>query len=147
MVQPDLAIFGEKDYQQLLVIRRMVEDLALPVEIVGVATSREADGLARSSRNAYLARQERQIAPHLHQVLWQTAQAIANGRHDYALLEQEAKSELSTAGLRPEYVSVRRAADLARPQAGDRQLRVLAAAYLGKARLIDNLPVTRGTAD
>ena len=143
MVQPDLALFGDKDYQQLLVIRRMVEDLAMPVEIEGMATVRESDGLARSSRNAYLSPEQRQQAPQLYRVLQQTARAIAGGRTNYALLEQQACDELTLAGLRPDYVSVRRAQDLAQPEPTDRLLRVLAAAYLGKARLIDNLAVSK----
>jgi pantoate--beta-alanine ligase len=144
MVQPDLALFGEKDYQQLLVIRRMVEDLAIPVKIEGIPIVREADGLAMSSRNGYLSPQQRRQAPHLYRVLQQIAQAIAAGRRDYPDLEQQARAELHAAGLRPEYVSVRRASDLAPPGPTDRQLRVLAAAYLGQARLIDNLSVSRG---
>jgi pantoate--beta-alanine ligase len=141
MVQPHLALFGEKDYQQLLVIRRMVEDLAMPVEIAGMATVREADGLAMSSRNGYLSSAQRAQAPQLYRILQQLAQAIVDGRSDYSILEQQARAELSAEGLGPDYVSVRRAEDLALPEPGDRQLRILAAAYLGQARLIDNLPV------
>jgi pantoate--beta-alanine ligase len=147
MVQPDLALFGEKDYQQLLVIRRMVEDLAIPVEIEGMPIVREADGLAMSSRNAYLSAPQRRQAPQLYRALQQVESAIAAGEREYALLERQAGDTLAAAGLRTDYVSVRRAEDLAPPQAGDRRLRVLAAAYLGEARLIDNLPVYRGTAD
>jgi pantoate--beta-alanine ligase len=147
MVQPDVALFGEKDYQQLLVIRRMVEDLAMPIQVEGMATVREADGLAMSSRNGYLSPRERQQAPCLYRVLAQMAESIAVGRDDYAALEQQAIMDLRTAGLRPDYLSVRRTLDLAPPQATDRQLRVLAAVYLGTARLIDNLPVIRGSAD
>jgi pantoate--beta-alanine ligase len=143
MSLPDLAVFGEKDYQQLLVIRRMVEDLAIPVELLGVATVRETDGLARSSRNAYLTEQERRLAPRLYQILQETARAIIAGNADFTGLEEAARQNLSASGLRPDYVSVRRAADLAHAEAEDTQLRVLAAAYLGKARLIDNLPVER----
>jgi pantoate--beta-alanine ligase len=147
MVQPDLALFGEKDYQQLLVIRHMVEDLALPVAIQGMATVREADGLARSSRNGYLSPDERRRAPALYRILQQTARAIAEGQGEYAALERQAREALTAAGLRPDYVSVRRAVDLAPPQPADRQLRVLAAAYLGRARLIDNLSASKGTLD
>ena len=141
MVQPHLVLFGEKDYQQLLVIRRMVEDLAMPVQIEGMATAREADGLAMSSRNGYLSPEQRRQAPQLYRILQRVAQAIADGRTDYADLERQAGIELSSAGLRPDYVSVRRAGDLGLPEPADRQLRVLAAAYLGQTRLIDNLPV------
>ena len=141
MVQPHLVLFGEKDYQQLLVIRRMVEDLAMPAQIEGMATAREADGLAMSSRNGYLSPEQRRQAPQLYRILQRVAQAIADGRTDYADLERQAGIELSSAGLRPDYVSVRRAGDLGLPEPADRQLRVLAAAYLGQTRLIDNLPV------
>jgi len=141
MVQPDLALFGEKDYQQLLVIQRMVEDLAMPIKIEGIPIVREADGLAMSSRNGYLSPEQRRQAPQLYRILRQVSQAVAAGNRDYPQLEQQARSELTAAGLRPDYVSIRRAGDLALPGPADRQLRVLAAAYLGQARLIDNLPV------
>ena len=147
MVQPDLAVFGEKDYQQLLVIRRMVEDLAMPVEILGLATVREPDGLALSSRNGYLSSQERRLAPSLYQGLRDTVQAITAGRSDFQALEQEARAELVACGLRPDYFAIRRASDLASPGTADRELRVLAAAYLGKTRLIDNLPISRQPVD
>jgi pantoate--beta-alanine ligase len=141
MVQPERALFGEKDYQQLLVIRRMVEDLALPVVIEGVATVREADGLAMSSRNRYLKPDERVRAAQLYRILTQVVDALAQGVHDYPLLEQQAVQRLADAGFDPDYVSIRRDADLARPAAADRPLRVLAAARLGGARLIDNLKI------
>ncbi len=138
MAQPDLALFGEKDFQQLLVIRRMVEDLCMPVEIQGLATVREADGLAMSSRNAYLTAEERAQAPRLYQALRNASAALIQGcsRPD---VERIARAELESAGFRPDYVSVRRAQDLAVPEPGDRELVILAAAYLGRARLIDNL--------
>jgi len=141
IVQPDLAVFGEKDFQQLLLIRRMVEDLALPVEIVGVPTVREADGLAMSSRNRYLSEEERRRAPALYRTLCHTVQQLAGGRCDYPVLEQEAMDTLTQEGLRPEYFSIRRAEDLMTPQDGGRALVVLAAAWLGSARLIDNVCV------
>ena len=140
MVQPDLALFGEKDFQQLLVIRRLVEDLDMPIEIRGVATVREADGLAMSSRNGYLSPGERLIAPELYRVLKAAGTALAQGVAA-AQAEQEGMRALSAAGFRPDYVSVRRASDLAAPSRTDRDLVVLAAAYLGKARLIDNIRV------
>lgn len=142
MVQPDLALFGEKDFQQLLVIRRMVEDLAMPVEILGIPTVREPDGLAMSSRNGYLSADERAIAPALYRTLGAAASALNEGRRPDEV-EAEALHALSAAGFRPDYVSIRRTADLAPPAEEDRDLVVLAAAYLGRARLIDNLRVRR----
>jgi pantoate--beta-alanine ligase len=141
MVQPHLALFGKKDFQQLLVIRRMVEDLNLPVVIHGVDTVRETDGLAMSSRNGYLTAQERSRAPVLYQILQETASQLRRGRRDYAILEAGARATLERHGLTPDYISVRRVADLALPTEQDQAFVVLAAAYLGKARLIDNLEV------
>ncbi|KAA6185158.1 pantoate--beta-alanine ligase [Thiohalocapsa marina] len=138
MVQPDLAVFGEKDFQQLLVIRRMTEDLNLPVEIVGHPIVREADGLALSSRNAYLSPQERATAPLLQATLQQVAQRLRAGESS-SDAEWDAARSLSAASFRPDYISVRRRADLAHPAPQDRALVVLGAAWLGKARLIDNL--------
>lgn len=143
MVQSDVAVFGKKDYQQLMVIRRMVEDLAMPVRIEGIETMREADGLAMSSRNGYLNEQERAVAPVLYRVLTDLAAKLRNGDDDYAGLQAAAASELDAHGLRTDYMAVRRAVDLLEPDAGERELVVLAAAYLGKARLIDNIEVTR----
>lgn len=142
LVRPDVALFGEKDYQQLLIVRRMVEDLHLGVHIVGVATLREADGLAFSSRNRYLDAAERRRAPELHRVLCELRDGIAAGRRDYAALAAAGTEALAAAGFRPEYISVRREGDLAEAGAGDERLRILAAAWLGKARLIDNLPAS-----
>jgi len=142
MVQPDLALFGEKDFQQLLIIRRMAADLAMPVEVIGVPTVREPDGLAMSSRNGYLTSGERAQAPALYRALSVAAQALAAGL-PVPQVETEAAAALAVAGLRPDYVSVRRAVDLGDPTAADRELVVLAAAYLGRARLIDNLRVSR----
>jgi len=143
MVEPDVALFGEKDFQQLLVIRRMTEDLCLPVEIVGIPTVREPDGLAMSSRNGYLGPEEREAAPALYRALQEAAQAIAGGDVDPVTVERGAAESIAAAGLRPEYVSVRRAEDLAPPAAGDGDLVILAAAYLGRARLIDNVRACR----
>ena len=143
MVQPELALFGEKDFQQLAVIRRMVEDLCIPVEIVGVPTVREPDGLAMSSRNGYLTSAERERAPALYRSLQVAARAIEAGGADPQAVEREAAAAIDAAGLRTDYVSVRRARDLASPGAADGDLVVLAAAYLGRARLIDNLRVQR----
>jgi len=141
MVQPELAVFGEKDFQQLLVIRRMVEDLCLPVEVQGLATVREADGLAMSSRNAYLTADERARAPALYRSLCRAAEDLRAGRGSHAV-EERGGRDLAAAGLRPDYFSVRRAQDLALPTSDDADLVVLAAAFLGRARLIDNLRVS-----
>ena len=144
MVQPDLAVFGEKDFQQLLVIRRMTEDLCLPVSILGVPTVREPDGLAMSSRNGYLNPEERAIAPAVQFTLQEAAKALRAGAATEAV-EQAAVQAFAQAGLRPDYVAVRRAADLGEVRPSDRDLVILAAAWLGRARLIDNLCITRTT--
>jgi pantoate--beta-alanine ligase len=142
LVQPDSAVFGEKDYQQLLVIRRMVSDLCLPVRIDSAATVREPDGLAMSSRNSYLDATERSIAPQLYQTLLDVRGVVADGESDLAGVEQAALQQLRDAGFAPDYVSIRRQDDLARPGPGDRVLIVLAAAALGRARLIDNVRIS-----
>ncbi len=138
--QPDVALFGEKDYQQLLVIKRMVRDLCLPVEIVGMPIVREADGLAMSSRNAYLAPAERRQAPAIYHTLQAAAASLRQGA-DLKAIEREAMHKLEQAGFRPEYVSVRRSEDLRAPTPADTRLSILAAAWLGPARLIDNVQV------
>lgn len=143
MVQPDTAVFGEKDFQQLVVLRRMAEDLAFPVEVVGVPTVREPDGLALSSRNAYLSVDERGRAPALFAALGEAAAAVRSGEPDLEAIEREAARRMAASGLRPEYVSIRVADDLRTPGAPDRDLVILAAARLGRARLIDNLRVQR----
>jgi pantoate--beta-alanine ligase len=137
---PDLAIFGEKDYQQLLVIKRLVRDLNIPVEIVGAPIVREPDGLALSSRNAYLSPSERKAAPLLHQTIADVAADLANGRGcDDAVVA--ARFKLDAAGFRVDYVAVRDP-DTLKPLSGPvKRARVLAAAYLGKTRLIDNVAV------
>lgn len=142
MVGPDVAVFGDKDYQQLTIIRRMVRDLHLPVRIVGLPTVREPDGLALSSRNQYLTPAERAMAPRFAAVLADVATTVAAGRRDFAALEGEAVATLAAAGFRPDYVAIRRAADLGEPDPGDGALVVLAAAWLGRARLIDNRVLT-----
>ena len=141
IVQPDIALFGEKDYQQLLVIRRMVSDLALPIEIIGLPTVREPDGLALSSRNSYLTADERQHAPRLYQALMHAKTRIEQGARDFHSLENDALMGLQQGGFRPEYFSVRRADNLATAGPEDTDLVILAAAWLGKARLIDNVRV------
>lgn len=142
MVQPDVAVFGEKDYQQLLVVRRMVRDLHMPVEVVGVPTVREPDGLAMSSRNGYLNGDERRRAPTLYETLRSGRAAIQRGDRDYPALEARSLASLEQAGFRPDYFSVRRAFDLESPTPDDGQLVILAAAWLGRARLIDNISVS-----
>ncbi|MCW8890149.1 MAG: pantoate--beta-alanine ligase [Sedimenticola sp.] len=142
MAQPDVALFGEKDYQQLMVIRQMVQDLSLPIEILGLPTVREVDGLARSSRNGYLTDAERSIAPALYQQLQRSVEALRKGNFVIASLEQQAMARLESEGFTPDYYAIRRAEDLAEPTADDKSLVILAAAYLGKARLIDNIQIT-----
>ena len=137
-VQPDVAFFGEKDYQQLLVIKRMVKDLCLPVEIVGLPIVREADGLALSSRNTYLSQDERRRAPAIYKTLKTAAESLRQGKKSIGEIEKEALSRLEKAGFRPEYVSIRRTEDLRQPTAEDTRLSILIAAWLGRARLIDN---------
>jgi pantoate--beta-alanine ligase len=139
IVQPDIAIFGEKDYQQLLVIRRLVENLCLPIEIMGSSTVREVDGLAMSSRNQYLTESERQQAPLLYKCISQIATAIKNGDKDYEKLEKEAISSLKEAGFKPEYLSICDSETLKEPV--NQELVIITAAWLGKARLIDNVAV------
>lgn len=144
IVQPHVALFGEKDFQQLLVVKRLVEDLDLPVEVEGVATVREHDGLALSSRNRYLSPEERRRAPELYRTLLDLAHAVAGTPENIEALEAEAITRLRRAGFQPDYVAVRTAAELKPPAGTTQDLRVLAAAWLGKARLIDNVEVAAG---
>ena len=143
LFRPHVALFGEKDYQQLQVIRALNADLELGAEIVGCPTVREADGLAMSSRNQYLEPAERERAPLIHAALQRVVPRIAAGDADLAALEREGAESLARAGFRVDYFSVRRAEDLLAPGPGDRDLVVLAAARLGRARLIDNLRASR----
>ncbi|MCX9157027.1 pantoate--beta-alanine ligase [Niveibacterium sp. 24ML] len=140
IVQPHVALFGKKDYQQLMVIRNMVRELAMPIEIIGCETIRASDGLALSSRNGYLSPDERAEAPRLHRQLAAIAEAVRAGRQDFSALEVAAVSHLREAGWAPDYVAIRRQQDL---QAADARspLVVLAAARLGTTRLIDNLEI------
>ena len=142
LVAPDVAIFGKKDYQQWLIVRLMVADLGLPVEIVGADTVRETDGLALSSRNRYLSAAEREQAPVLYRTLQDVAQRMQDGAAR-ASAEAAALEALRQNGFRPDYVSVRRAADLTEPSPADRNLVALAAAWLGRTRLIDNVEFDR----
>lgn len=143
IVQPDLACFGKKDFQQLHVIRAMVDDLNSPIEIVPVDTGRADDGLALSSRNGYLSAEERAEAPRLYRNLEQIRQRLQDGDHDYAALEQAARDDLAQAGWIVDYVEIRQADTLAVAHAGEKRLVVLAAARLGRTRLIDNIEVFR----
>jgi pantoate--beta-alanine ligase len=138
-VQPDFALFGLKDYQQVLVIKRMVHDLLMPIEVIGMPIVRETDGLAMSSRNSYLNAKERARASVIYATLRESAAALQNGTRSVAEIEPGGMKVLADAGFRPEYFSVRRSTDLAEPAAGDTELSILAAAWLGTARLIDNI--------
>ena len=139
IAQPDIAVFGEKDFQQLLVIRRFVADLCFPVAIIGMPTVREKNGLAMSSRNAYLSAEERECAAMLYQTLQQAQQKIEAGERDFAMIQTQATAKLGEAGFRPEYFEIRRAQDLQAVTDADEQRVILAAAWLGEARLIDNI--------
>ena len=142
IVRPDVAGFGEKDYQQQLIIRRMVEDLGLPLKIVTGPTVRDDDGLAMSSRNSYLSETERAVAPELFRTISATGEKLQSGDRDYATLEQAAAARLEAAGFEPEYVAIRRALDLSPPDRDCDEIVVMAAARLGESRLIDNVVVT-----
>jgi len=138
-VQPDIAVFGEKDYQQLVMIKRMVRDLCMPIEVHGVETMRESDGLAMSSRNGYLDAGQRDTAVRLYQVLGEVKAGLQAGSRDFGSLEQQAMDALREAGFEPDYVSIREQDSLRAPGPGSDRLVVLAAATLGRTRLIDNI--------
>jgi len=140
-VQPQVAIFGKKDYQQLMVLRNMTRQLALPIDIIGGETVRAQDGLALSSRNGYLSTEERAEAPRLYQELCRLRAAIVSGDRDYALLEKAAMAALDARGWKTDYVAVRQQSDLMPPAASEKSLVVLAASRLGSTRLIDNLEI------
>jgi pantoate--beta-alanine ligase len=139
IVQADIALFGEKDYQQLLLIKRLVRDINLAVDILGSPTFREESGLAMSSRNQYLTEQQREQASGLYQTLLSVKQRIEMGEQNFRALQLEAIAKLEGLGFEAEYVDIRRADDLAQAISGDKNLRILAAGRLGKARLIDNI--------
>jgi pantoate--beta-alanine ligase len=141
IVMPDVAVFGQKDFQQLTVIRHMAADLCMPVEIIGAPTVREPDGLAMSSRNQYLTDEERQRAPAIYRAMQAAANALRDGQRDLRALEARGRDALSGAGFKVEYFAIRRCADLLNPGPADRDLVVLVAARIGKARLIDNQTV------
>lgn len=142
IVQPDVAVFGQKDYQQQLVIRRMTEDLGLPITIITGETVRDNDGLALSSRNSYLSDKERAIAPALYGALTSVGQKLQAGGREFAQLEAAAIEQLDAAGFEVEYFAIRRALNLEVPDRDCDDLVVLVAARLGPARLIDNIVVT-----
>lgn len=142
MVQPDIACFGEKDFQQLQVIRTMVEDLSMPVTIVGVPTRRQEDGLAMSSRNGYLTNQQRSTATQIYATMVSMREAIHQGRANYTEIETDAAGALQSAGLKPDYVTIRNARTLQPAQPGESELVILIAAFMGTTRLIDNMQIT-----
>jgi len=144
IVEPDVAVFGEKDFQQLTLIRHMVADLCMPVKIVGAPTVRHADGLAMSSRNQYLTPTERARAPEIYKALQAAAARVRTGDVDFVSIERTGFQALESAGFQPDYFSVRQAHDLSPATAAARDLVILTAARIGKARLIDNVQVQRG---
>jgi pantoate--beta-alanine ligase len=142
MVMPDVAIFGQKDYQQQLVIRHMTTDLGLPIKIITAETVRDDDGLALSSRNSYLTDEERTKAPILYESLRAVGSELQNGMRNFEELEQVGRSRLVEAGFDVDYFAIRRAQNLEPPNRDCDELVILVAARLGKARLIDNIVVT-----
>lgn len=144
MVQPNHAFFGEKDFQQLQVIRAMVQDLSMNLVIHGVPTVREEDGLAMSSRNGYLTESERKVAPQLYAEIYDLSEQIIAGRRDFRRLVSEHTHALNTSGFKTDYIEIRSVKTLMSPSHEDTDLVILAAAFLGKTRLIDNLPVSLG---
>ena len=141
IVEPDAAVFGEKDFQQLTVIRRLVTDLCMPVHIIAAPTVRDADGLAMSSRNQYLSAAERARAPALYRALAAAAARLAGGERDYSAIERDGLRTLEAEGFRSDYFAIKCAEDLAPPGPDSHHLVVLTAAHLGRARLIDNVQV------
>jgi pantoate--beta-alanine ligase len=139
MVQPDLAVFGEKDFQQLAVIRAMVRDLNMPIQIIGEPTVRADDGLALSSRNGYLSAEQRTAAPALYRIISQIGAAIRAGEQDFERLLDDNRRQLERAGLRLDYLEIRDAVSLRPATPQDRDVVILGAAFLGTTRLIDNL--------
>ena len=142
-VQPDVAVFGLKDFQQFTVLKTMVDNLFLPIRMIGVDTGRADDGLAHSSRNNYLTSDEREKAPALYRILRETKAAIEAGDIRYAQLTRQAKEALTQAGFTPDYFNISRRIDLEPATESDQELVILAAAFLGKARLIDNIQIDR----
>jgi len=142
IISPDVAIFGEKDFQQLMLIRKMVVDLNMPIEVIGLPTVREPDGLAMSSRNGYLTIEERQQAPVFYNELRELAKTLREGVNDFQILQQSAIIKLDAVGFKSDYIEVRRVKDLKVAEKEDRELVVLGSAWLGKARLIDNVVIS-----
>lgn len=143
MVQPDIAIFGQKDFQQLAVVNALVRDLNMPIQIIGEPTVRAADGLALSSRNGYLTEDQRAAAPALYRVIKQIGTALQNGEQDHQQLIGDGVEALEAAGFRPDYLEIRNAVSLRPATPDDHDLVVLGAAFMGKTRLIDNLHLVR----
>jgi pantoate--beta-alanine ligase len=143
MVQPDIAIFGQKDFQQLAVVNALVRDLNMPIQIIGEPTVRAADGLALSSRNGYLSEDQRAAAPALYRVIKQIGDALRSGDQNHDQLLSDGVKALEAAGFRPDYLEIRNAVSLRAATLGDQDLVVLGAAFLGKTRLIDNLHLVK----
>ncbi len=142
IVQPDVAIFGEKDFQQLSIIQKMVRDLCMPITVVGTPTARDGDGLAKSSRNGFLSNEQRHIAPVIHQTLLTCREAIACGFDNFLQLESHARMKLLQAGFEPDYFAIRDARTLLAVTEDTEDIAILAAARLGSTRLIDNVHLT-----
>jgi|TARA_R100000005_G_scaffold12657_1_gene5128 pantoate--beta-alanine ligase len=142
IVQPDVAVFGEKDFQQLTIIRKMVADLCMPIQIEGVATARDTDGLAKSSRNGYLSEEQRKLAPLIHATLVSCRDAVACGFDNFLQLESHARMQLLQAGFEPDYFAIRDARTLRAVNENTEEIAILAAARLGSTRLIDNVRLT-----
>ena len=143
MVQPDIAIFGQKDFQQLAVVNALVRDLNMPIQIIGEPTVRAADGLALSSRNGYLTEDQRTAAPALYRVIKRIGTALQHGEQDHQQLISDGVKDLEAAGFRPDYLEIRHAVSLRPATPDDRDLVVLGAAFMGKTRLIDNLHLVK----
>ncbi|HEY7775148.1 MAG TPA: pantoate--beta-alanine ligase, partial [Kineobactrum sp.] len=139
IVQPTVAVFGEKDFQQLSIVRKMVKDLCIPVRIEGVATARDTDGLAKSSRNSFLTPEQRQVAPLIHATMLSCRDAIACGFDNFLQLESHARMQLLQAGFEPDYFAIRDARTLRAVNENTEEIAILAAARLGSTRLIDNV--------
>jgi pantoate--beta-alanine ligase len=141
MVQPNMAFFGEKDFQQLQVIKAMVTDLSMNLTIHGVPTEREADGLAMSSRNNFLNAEQRLIAPTLYTLISNMATEIKTGRRDFSVMIRENRENLAALGFKTDYIDIRSASSLLQPSHEDKELVILGAGFLGKTRIIDNIQV------
>ena len=143
ILAPDILFLGEKDFQQLFVVRQMVAELMIPVEVVGVPTYREDDGLAMSSRNRYLGESKREVASALFKTLSEIKQSLLEGSNEFEELESKGRKKIKKAGFKPDYIEIRRQGDMKRAEPGDKELVILGAGKLGKARLIDNITLNR----